>query len=378
MQQKRITFGELRINKTSKMYLNKAIQKNWVSEGENVRNFEERFAELFGYKYAIATSSGTDADICACASLYDYGAKRGDEIIVPALCFVSCPNSILAAGFVPKFVDVAIDTLNVDPVKIEESITDRTRAIMAVHTMGKPCDMDTIKRLAAKYNLKIIEDACEAHGAKYKNHIIGTIGDMGAFSFYAAHLIVCGEGGMIVTDHEDLANTLRSIKSHGRPPGSIYFDFQRIGFNSKMNDMEAAIGLGGIDQFYKVFNKRKQNIYHLIDLLKPYSDYFYFLKEENYETVSPHAFPLTIKNNKMNRDGLYKYLESNGIQCKTLFGSLPTQHNAFKFLNYKIGDFPKSEYIGQQGLHFGIHQYLTSKDIDYIGLNIKKYIMNNK
>jgi dTDP-4-amino-4,6-dideoxygalactose transaminase len=369
----RINFGELVIGEIAKRYLQRVIDKNWASEGDNVREFEEKFAAHFGYKHAIATSSGTDANICSCTSLYDFGAKREGEIIVPALCFVACANSILAAGFIPKFVDIELETLNIDPSKIEMAITDKTRAIMVVHTMGKPCEMDSILKIARDYNLKIIEDACEAHGAMYKDKVVGTIGDMGTFSFYAAHLIVCGEGGMVVTNNDEIAKVVRSVKSHGRPPGSMYFDFQRIGYNSKMNDLEAALGLEGLEHFDETFNKRKNNLYRLLELTEELSDYFYFIKEENYEKVSPHAFPLVLKDAKYDRDRLYNYLESKGIQCKTLFGCLPTQHNAFKFLGYEQGQFPAAEYVGENGLHFGIHQYLGDNDLVYISDSLKGY-----
>jgi len=374
----RINFGDIKIGDTAKKYIQKALDKNWVSEGDNVKEFEQKFARKFGYKYAIATSSGTDADICCCASLYDFGAKRGDEIIAPALSFVATANSILAAGFIPKFVDIKVETLNIDPSKIEKAITKRTRAIMVVHTMGKPCEMDSILKIAKSYDLKVIEDACEAHGAIYKEKIIGTIGDMGTFSFYAAHLIVCGEGGMVVTNNDEIAKLIRSIKSHGRPPKSIYFDFQRLGFNSKMNDLEAAIGLEGLEYFDKTFNKRKRNLYKLLELTKELSEYFYFLKEEKFEKVSPHAFPLVLKDKKYDCSKLYHYLESKGIQCKTLFGSLPTQHKAFKFLNYKYGQFPAAEYVGKNGLHFGIHHYLNNNDLLYIRDTLSDYFKKIK
>jgi len=369
----RINFGDLRIGDIAKQYVQRALNENWVSEGANVKEFEQKFADKFGYKHVIATSSGTDADICCCASLYDFGAKRGDEIITPALSFVATANSILAAGFIPKFVDIKVETLNIDPNKIEESITDKTRAIMVVHTMGKPCEMDSILEIAKAHKLKIIEDACEAHGAAYKGRIVGTIGDMGTFSFYAAHVVVSGEGGMVVTNNDEIANVVRSVKSHGRPPGSIYFDFQRIGFNSRMNELTAAIGLEGIKYFDETFNKRKYNFYKLLELTQELSDYFYFLKEEGFEKVSPHAFPLVLKDKKYDCSKLYKYLESKGIQCKTLFGSLPTQHDAFKFLNHKYGQFPAAEYVGENGLHFGIHQYVNNDDLLYISETLKGY-----
>jgi len=369
----RIAFGELKIGDIAKKYIQTAFDKNWVSEGDNVREFEQKFAQKFGYKQAIATSSGTDANICCCASLYDFGAKRGNEIITPALGFVAIANSVLAAGFIPKFVDINVETLNIDPSKIEEAITDKTRAIMVIHTMGKPCEMDSILEIAKAYNLKVIEDSCEAHGATYQDKVVGTIGDMGTFSFYAAHLIVCGEGGMVVTNNDEIAGVIRSVKSHGRPVGSIYFDFQRIGFNSKMNDLEAAVGLEGLEHFDETFNKRKNNLYKLLELTEGLSDYFYFLKEEDYEKVSPHAFPLVLKDKKRDCSKLYTYLESKGIQCKTLFGSLPTQHKAFQFLNYKYGQFPAAEYVGENGLHFGIHQYLNDDDLLYISDTLKGY-----
>ncbi len=372
----RISFGDLFIGDIAKKNFQKVFDKNWASEGDNVREFETKFAEKFGYKHAIATSSGTDADMVACASLLDFGANRGDEIIVPALSFVATANSVLAAGFIPKFVDVELETLNIDPSKIEEAITDKTRAIMVVHTMGKPCDMDSIIKIAKKYDLKVIEDACEAHGATYKGKLVGKIGDMGAFSFYTAHQIVCGEGGMVTTEDDKFADVIRSVKSHGRPSGSTYFDFQRVGFNSKMNDLEAALGLEGIETFDAFFNKRKDNLYKLLELTKDLSKFCYFIKEESYEKVSPHAFPIVLKDKKYNRNKLYEFLESKGIQCKTLFGSLPTQHNAFKFLKYQSGDFPVSEYIGDNGLHFGMHQYLNDEDMQYIYENLNMYFKN--
>ena len=368
----RIPFGKLKISPTCMHYIHKALAQNWVTEGDNVREFEQAFTQRFGYKHAIATSSGTDANIISCASLYEFGARRGDEIIVPALTFAASANSILAAGFIPKFVDIEIETLNIDSSKIEAAITGKTKAIMAVHLMGKPCEMGAILKIALAHNLRIIEDACEAHGATYKGRVVGSIGNMGTFSFYVAHIVVAGEGGMVVTNNDRIASVVRSIKSHGRPFGSTYFDFQRIGFNSRMNELTAAIGLGDIEQFDRIFSKRKNNRHQLLELTKELSDYFYVPTEETYEKVSPHAFPLVLKDPKHNRNKLYQYLESKGIQCKTLFGSLPTQHKAFDFMGY-INKFPVAEYVGQNGLHFGIHQYLTGDDLVYIAETLRRY-----
>lgn len=360
-----ISFGDLKIGPTARRYMESALSKNWVSEGANVREFERGFAEKFGYAHAIAVSSGTDACMCACAALYDVGAQRGDEIIVPACTFVATANAVLAAGFMPRFVDVELETLNIDPSKIEDAITLKTRAIMPVHIMGKMAKVDEIGNIAALHKLKVIEDACEAHGAEYKGRLVGTYGDMTAFSFYVAHQMVCGEGGMVVTNDVRLADVVRSVKSHGRPPGTIYFDFQRIGFNSKMNDMEAAIGLQSLEDFDEAFSKRRVNLRKLLEMTADLSDYCYFLHESPDEVVSPFAFPVILKG-AYDKGELYRYLEANGIQCKTLFGSLPTQHKVFNFLGHEPGDFPVAEYIGRGGLQFGLHQYLTEDDLVYI------------
>ena len=374
----RINFGDLFIGDVAKDRIKKALDKNWVTQGENVKEFEERFAKQFGYKHAISTSSGTDACLASLASLYEFGAKRGDEVIVPATTFVATANAVLAAGFKPKFVDVEIKTLNINPDLIEENITDKTCALMPVHLMGKPCDMDSIIKISKKYNLKIIEDSCEAHGAKYKDKYIGTIGDMGAFSFYVAHLVICGEGGMVVTDDDDIANVVRSVKTHGRPTGSIYFDFQRFGLNLRMNDLTAAIGIEGIQNFKETFKKRKDNMYKLLDLTEDLKEFIYFIKEEDYEVVCPHAFPIVVKDKKYNCKKLYSFLESKGIQSKTLFGSLPTMHKAFEFMGCKSKDFPMAEYVGENGVHFGIHQYLTDDDLNYISDVLHSYFKKFK
>jgi len=374
----RINFGDLKIGDISKNRIKKALEKNWVTEGENVKEFEDKFAKKFGYKHAIATSSGTDACIASLASLYDFGAKRSDEVIVPATTFVATANAVLAAGFIPKFVDIELETLNINPDKIEEKITGKTVAIMPVHLMGKPCKMDNIMKIANKHGLKIIEDCCEAHGAKYKGKYVGSIGNMGAFSFYVAHVVVCGEGGIVVTNDDKIADVVKSVKTHGRPTGSIYFDFQRFGLNLRMNDLTAAIGIEGITHFDETFKKRKENMYKLLDMTKNLDEYAYFSKEEDYEVICPHAFPIVLKDPKYNYTKFYKYLESKSIQCKTLFSSLPTQHRAFEFMNYKKGDFPEAEYIGDNGLHFGIHQYLTDDDLKYISDTLKNYFKKVK
>lgn len=367
----RVEFGDLKIGEKAKANLLHVIETNWASSGPKVKKFEEEWGKLFNYNHNVAMSSGTDADINACAVLYDLGAKRGDEIIVPALSFIATSNAVLAAGFKPVFVDIEKHTLNINPEKIEEKITDKTKAIMVVHTMGKPCEMDKINEIAKKYRLVVIEDACEAHGAKYKGKFVGHLGDMATFSYFIAHLICCGEGGMVSTNDDRVARLLKTTRNHGRE--GLYFDHIRFGLNSKMNDMEASLGLEAIGQFWNTFNKRKANLYHLLDKLRDLKNFAWFNLEEEHEVVCPHAFSITLKDTKYNYKELYKYLEENSIKCKRNFGSIPTQHKAFEFMGHKLGDFPEAEYVGDNGLHFGIHQYLSDEDLDYISEVVHKY-----
>jgi dTDP-4-amino-4,6-dideoxygalactose transaminase len=363
----RIEFGELEIGETARKNLQEVCDSNWASGGPKVAQFEKEWGNIFDYKYNVAVSSGTDACINAYAALYECGAERGDEVIVPALSFIATSNAVLAAGFKPVFVDVELHTLNIDPKKIEEAITEKTVAIAVVHTMGKPCEMDTICKIAKKHRLKVIEDACEAHGARYKGKFIGHWGDMACFSYYIAHLICCGEGGMVSTNDNMLYETLRSTRSHGRRNGELYFDHVRFGLNSKMNDMEASIGLEGIEQFWQTFFRRKNNLYYLMHNLEKYSDIAWMNTESSDEVVCPHGFSITLKPEYAGKiKELYEYLESNSIKCKRNFGSIPTQHESFKFMGHKLGDFPNAEYIGDNGLHFGIHQYLSQQDLEYI------------
>jgi dTDP-4-amino-4,6-dideoxygalactose transaminase len=378
MNKMRVEFGDLIIDGRMRKHLDDVLDSNWVNEGKKVHQFEDEWGKLFGYQHNIAMSNGTDADIASCMALYDLGAKRGDEIIAPALAFVAVGNSILASGFTPVFVDVERETMNINPRGIEEKITPKTKAIMAVHTMGKPCDMDSITEIAEKYKLRIIEDSCEAHGAKYKGKFIGTFGDMATFSYYAAHLICCGEGGMVSTNNEEISNLVKSIKNHGRKPGDLFFDHQRLGLNLRMNDLHASIGLPQVEDFWTTFNRRRDNLAFLLKSTEDLQDFAWFNKEEDYEVTCPHAFSITLKNPNHDMRKLYSFLDTNSIMAKRNFGSMPTQHKAFEFLGNKLGEFPESEYIGSNGLHVGVHQYLSQDDLEYVSEVLHKYFKGFK
>jgi dTDP-4-amino-4,6-dideoxygalactose transaminase len=364
---KRIEFGELRIGEVAKRNLLHVCETNWASGGPKVKELEQKWSDLFDYEKSVAVSSGTDGCINACFSLYDLkNAKRNvSEVIVPALSFIATSNSVRAAGLVPKFVDIKKETLNIDEIKLEEAINENTVAIMLVHTMGRMAEMDVICDIAKKHNLLVIEDACEAHGAKFKDKFVGHWGDMSIYSFYVAHLVCSGEGGMISTNREDVAKLLTSTRSHGRPFDSLYFDHQRSGLNSKMNDLEASLGLEAIEVFWDTFWTRHAFMKQMRESCVGYEDVAWFSEEDEGNINCPHGFSITCKKEgaiEIVKETLDKY----NIHHKRNFGSIPTQQVAFGDMGYNLGEFPEAEWVGNNGVHIGCHQYLSEDDMKRI------------
>ena len=249
-----------------------------------------------------------------------------------------------------------------------------------------------------KHDLYVIEDAAEAHGAVYKNKNIGTLGDMAAYSLYLAHIVTTIEGGIITTDREDFAEILRSLRSHGRAckcktcvlnttsaycskrfqygnNQDIRFIFERVGYSSKMNELEAAVGLGNIDNYKEIIEKRRDNLLYFLEQSVRLGPFVTTIKEGPNEKIGPHAIALIVQEGApFTRIELSNHLEKNGIETRTLFASMPTQCPGFSFLGHKIGEFPNAEYIGNNGLHVGVHQELGRQQIDYITKTIEVFL----
>jgi len=224
------------------------------------------------------------------------------------------------------------------------------------------------------------------------------LGDMGAFSLYVAHIITTGEGGIVITDDEDKAAILRSLRSHGRAckcvtcvmnttsgycakrfdnPSrtDIRFVFERHGFSAKMNELEAAIGLGSLEYFDQIVEKRRQNFYAMSDIIRKYSEFMYTIEEEEHERIGPHALPIVLKESApFTRDAFVDYLEKNGIDSRNLFQSMPTQCAGFRFLGYKLGEFPEAEYVADHGIHIGVHQDIGVDQIQYLDEVIQDFV----
>jgi len=325
----KIPFGTVSITDTARVLIDEALETKFVTRGKYVAQFEREFAELFGRQEAIAVSSGTDADALSLAVLYDHGAQRGDEVIIPALSFIATGNAVFQAGFKPVFVDVKRETLNIDEDKIEAAITPRTRAIMPVHLMGKPARMDRIMDIAKKHRLFVIEDAAEAHGAELDGQKIGTFGQMAAFSLYAAHIVTTIEGGIVIADDPIIAEAVRSLRNHGMVGK---FSFERIGFSAKMNEIEAAVGIGNIQIFGDILQRRRRNLLYLIDKMEKYSNYFIMLKEDPGEKIGPHAFSIIVKDNcPFSKEEMVQFFDREGIDSRNLFYSMPMVSDGSNF-----------------------------------------------
>lgn len=402
MEKMDLPFGTIQIPKKAKGLIVKALDDTRVSCGPLVRQFERQFADLLGMNHAVAVSTGTDADALALAVLHDFGAKPCDEVIVPSLSFVATGNAVLHARFTPRFVDIERDTLNIDVSKIEAAINDKTKAIMPVHLMGKPAEMDTIMDIAKKYDLVVVEDAAEAHGMLYKGKPAGTIGHMGAFSLYVAHIITTIEGGVVTCNNEAYAEILISLRSHGRACScptcilsstqtycpkrfdektgeDLRFTFPRVGYSCKMNELEAAVGIGNMENYNAIVDKRYKNLKYVLDRFDKFSPYLSTIKEEEYEKIGPHAIPIILNEDaSFSRAEFTHYLEENGIDTRTLFQSMPTQCPGFGYLGHKLGEFPVAEYMGDHGLHIGCHHDLEIEHMEYFLYHVERFLTRHQ
>ena len=332
-----------------------------IAQGPRVKAFEEGFAEMCGTKYAIATSSGTTALHIA---LLAHGIGKGDEVITSPFTFIASSNSALFTGARPVFVDIDPRTFNLDPTKIEEAITPQTRAIMPVHLFGLVCDMNAITDIADRHGLVIIEDACQAHGAAYKNKKAGAFGT-GCFSLYPTKNITSGEGGMITTSDETIAEECRVIRNHGMRR-RYYHD--ELGFNMRMTDIHASIGLAQLAKLEKFNEKRRSNAAYFSKNLKGVTTPY--VPEENYHNY--HQYTIRVPDGK--RDALREYLKENGIGSE-IYYPVPVHKQGFYMEDYNINvSLPEAEKAAGEVLSIPIHPSLSDQDLEKIVNTINAFM----
>lgn len=358
--------------------------------GKTVTDFEKEFADFIGVKHAISVGNGTDALVLALKSM---GIGEGDEVITTPFTFFATAETISAVGATPVFVDVDKETFNIDVTKIEEKITSKTKAIMPVHIFGQSADMDEINEIAKKHNLYVIEDACQAIGGKYKGRKIGTLGDVACFSFFPTKNLGCaGDGGMIVTDNDEIAIIARALRTHGSGENGQkaynllnnieeeiktaegandtvynplkYYNYL-IGFNTRLDAIQAAIlsvKLKEIDswnakrrEIVELYNEALQNSDLVTPVARDYNDHVY------------HMYILQSEN----REEVLAKLKEAGIATGVYYPVPLHLQKVYKNLGYKEGDMPVSEYLSHRTFAIPVYPELTKEQIDYIISKIK-------
>lgn len=345
--------------------INQVLSTPFLSIGPKIKEFEEKIANYIGVKYAIAVNSGTSG-LHLCIRSLDI--KDGDEVITTPFSFIASANCILFERAKPVFVDIDKNTLCIDVNKIEEKITKKTKAILPVHIFGHPCQMDKIMEIARKHNLKVIEDACEAIGAEYKGRKVGSFGNCGVFAFYPNKQITTAEGGMVVTNDEKIAKLCQSMRNQGRDEGDAWLSHSRLGYNYRMTEMSAALGVAQMDRVDEMLEKRQKvaNLYNKrlseIEGIKiPYiapnvkmSWFVYIIRLDDKRFL------------KEDRDQIMKELKARGINCRDYFPPIHLEPFYVKTFGYKKGSFPLTEKVSGLTIALPFYNNLTEKEINYI------------
>jgi CDP-6-deoxy-D-xylo-4-hexulose-3-dehydrase len=391
----RIQVGDFPIGDAEKKAVMDVLDSGRISEGKKVREFEQKFAEFIGTKHSVATSSGAGALITGLSILQyhpDLDIKKGAKVITTPLTYIADPNAIIMAGYEPIFVDVDAKRLVITPDSIKahlESVDDASgyKIILPVHLIGYAAEMDKINKVAKEYGAIVFEDPAEATGTVYKGKKVGAWGLLADFSFYIAHNVQAGEMGAITTDDPEIARLARKFKAQGRMcdcpvctrmQGTCpkmgkgeedidpRFTHDILGANFKTMEFQAALGLVQLEKADWIIKKRQENVKYLNEGLSKFSSLFelpLYSKETSYL-----AYPLIIKDpQKISRKKIRTELENKGIETRPLFGCIPTQQPAYSSYKEKYeGKLPNAEYLGLNAFYFGVHQYLTQEDLDYI------------
>lgn len=353
-------------NGNEKKYLNECIDTGWVSaNGRFVNEFEEKFAEFCNVKYALSCANGT---VSLHLALLGLGIGSGDEVIMPTLTYIATANSVKYCDATPVFVDSCEATFNIDVNKIEEKITKKTKAIMPVHLYGLGCDMDKINALAKKYNLYVIEDAAEAHGAMVHGKPAGSMSDVASFSFFGNKIITSGEGGMVVTNNEELYRKMKLLKGQGMDPNRRYWHVE-IGYNYRMTNMQAAVGLAQLENIEWHMEQRKRIAALYKENLAGCESLF---ATQSVPDGYTHAYWMNnvILKPRVNkdRDQVMAEMEQRNIEMRPVFYPMhimpPYLDNAAKC--------PTAEYLSARGISLPTHALLSDEDIAYICRSIKE------
>jgi len=353
-------------------YVTEVLKTPNLSLGPKLAEFEAKMAQFVGRKYAIAVNSGTSGLHLIIRAL---GVGDGDEVITTPFSFIASANCLLFERAKPVFVDIEPLTFNIDVSLIEQKITPQTKAILAVDIFGYPAEWGKLEELGQKYNLKLIEDSCEALGAEYRGKRAGTFGDVAVFSFYPNKQITTGEGGIIVTDDEEIARLCRSMRNQGREEGGEWLDNPRLGYNYRLSDINCALGIAQLERIAEILAKRERVAQWYNERLKeidgvrvPYSS------SEAKRSWFVYVPLLSERYSREDRDKILKGLSQRRIGCRDYFSPIHLQKFYKEMFGYKEGDFPVTEYISSRTVALPFYNNLKKEQVEVVVDNLRQLL----
>lgn len=368
----KIPLSKPEITNKDRVEVLKVLKTDFLSLGPKLEEFEQKLAEFIGLKYAVGINSGTAALHLIIKAL---GIKKGDEVITTPFSFIASANCILYEGARPVFVDIDEETLNIDPDKIEEKITKKTKAILVVDIFGRPAEWDILQEIARKHKLFLIEDSAEALGSIYKGKKCGSFSDVAIFSFYPNKQITTGEGGMILTDNKEIADNCRSMANQGRKTEEgRWLEHIRLGYNYRLDEMSAALGTSQLKRIKEIIRKRErmvrlynQKLKKIIQIETPV-----FEKEKK---ISWFVYVVKLAKNLSGgkRDKIISEMAKKGVQCGNYFYPIHLQP-FFKKTFGTIKGLPITEGVGKRTLALPFYNNMRESEIDFVVKNLKEII----
>lgn len=371
-----IPYGRQSINEDDIKAVEEVLRSDFLTTGPKIAEFERKFADYVGAKYAVAVSNGTAALHIACMAA---GIGKGDEIITTPITFAASANCALYCGATPVFADIDPVTYNISPESVESHVTERTKAIIPVHYTGQTCDMDAIHKIADKYNLIVIEDAAHAVGAEYKGKKIGSLSDMTEFSFHPVKHITCGEGGIVTTNREDLYEKLKLFRTHGitreekllhKVDGPWYYEQIDLGYNYRMTDIQATLGISQLGRIDKFLEKRRKIAAKYDEAFRDFNG-IDIPKQAEYSNSAYHLY--VIKVDKSIRKELFEYLRANNIGVNVHYIPVYT-FPYYREHGYENVKCENAEKLYESIISVPIYYDLSDEEQDYVIDKIKEFM----